>query len=401
MYSRTVQNRINSINETFKVLVVTGPRQVGKSTILEYLMPKGMSKITLDDITLRNFAKTDPKQFLETFPAPLFIDEVQYAPELFPYIKMLVDKNDAKGQYWLSGSQAFELMKGVTESLAGRAGIIKMNSFSYKEIIGKPFEAIFDIVNPKNKPAIDINELFRIIFYGGMPALISNPKMDRNEFYNSYVSTYIERDVKQVKDIGSIENFRKFMRSLAIRNGTTLNYSNIAKDIGVSDKTIKSWLSVVVNSGIVYLLEAYSSSKLKSLTSMPKIIFMDSGLACYLSNFDNAKSLQLSEEAGRFYEAFVVSEIIKNYENNGIRLDISHLRHSENEEIDIIIRSNNVIHPIEIKKTSSPKKEMIKNFKILLNTNEKIGVGGLICSYENLIKLDENNYVYPISSVIS
>ena len=401
MYSRTVQNRINSINETFKVLVVTGPRQVGKSTILEYLMPKGMSKITLDDITLRNFAKTDPKQFLETFPAPLFIDEVQYAPELFPYIKMLVDKNDAKGQYWLSGSQAFELMKGVTESLAGRAGIIKMNSFSYKEIIGKPFEAIFDIVNPKNKPAIDINELFRIIFYGGMPALISNPKMDRNEFYNSYVSTYIERDVKQVKDIGSIENFRKFMRSLAIRNGTTLNYSNIAKDIGVSDKTIKSWLSVVVNSGIVYLLEAYSSSKLKSLTSMPKIIFMDSGLACYLSNFDNAKSLQLSEEAGRFYEAFVVSEIIKNYENNGIRLDISHLRHSENEEIDIIIRSNNVIHPIEIKKTSSPKKEMIKNFKILLNTNEKIGVGGLICSYENLIKLDENNYVYPISSVIN
>ncbi|MCF0126428.1 MAG: DUF4143 domain-containing protein, partial [Clostridia bacterium] len=311
------------------------------------------------------------------------------------------DKNDAKGQYWLSGSQAFELMKGVTESLAGRAGIIKMNSFSYKEIIGKPFEAIFDIVNPKNKPAIDINELFRIIFYGGMPALISNPKMDRNEFYNSYVSTYIERDVKQVKDIGSIENFRKFMRSLAIRNGTTLNYSNIAKDIGVSDKTIKSWLSVVVNSGIVYLLEAYSSSKLKSLTSMPKIIFMDSGLACYLSNFDNAKSLQLSEEAGRFYEAFVVSEIIKNYENNGIRLDISHLRHSENEEIDIIIRSNNVIHPIEIKKTSSPKKEMIKNFKILLNTNEKIGVGGLICSYENLIKLDENNYVYPISSVIN
>ena len=401
MYSRTVQNRINSINETFKVLVVTGPRQVGKSTILEYLMPKGMSKITLDDITLRNFAKNDPKQFLETFPAPLFIDEVQYAPELFPYIKMLVDKNDAKGQYWLSGSQAFELMKGVTESLAGRAGIITMNSFSYKEIIGKPFEAIFDIVNPKNKPAIDINELFRIIFYGGMPALISNPKMDRNEFYNSYVSTYIERDVKQVKDIGSIENFRKFMRSLAIRNGTTLNYSNIAKDIGVSDKTIKSWLSVVVNSGIVYLLEAYSSSKLKSLTSMPKIIFMDSGLACYLSNFDNAKSLQLSEEAGRFYEAFVVSEIIKNYENNGIRLDISHLRHSENEEIDIIIRSNNVIHPIEIKKTSSPKKEMIKNFKILLNTNEKIGVGGLICSYENLIKLDENNYVYPISSVIN
>lgn len=401
MYKRDIENKIKKINETFRVLVLTGPRQVGKSTLLDFLMPDNMTKISLDDETLRTMAINDPRQFIETYKKPLFIDEVQYAPELFSYIKMEVDKDKSRGQYWLSGSQAFDLMKGVTESLAGRAGILKMNSFSYNEISRNDNSNIFDLEDLKQKEFIDVNKAFELIFNGGMPELYDIPEMDRNDFYNSYINTYIERDVRKIKDIGNIETFKKFMRAIAVRTGTTLNYHNISAEIGVTDKTVKAWISVLVNNGIVYLLEPYSSSEIKRLTHMPKIIFMDTGLACHLANWQSARDLQLSEDSGRFLESYIVSEIIKGYDNKGLKLDISHLRNRESEEIDLIIRKNNTIYPIEIKKTSSPKKEMLKNFKYLENVREKIGVGGIICTYDKLMKLDEKNYIIPISSVIN
>lgn len=401
MYKREIEDKVKKINETFRVLVVTGPRQVGKSTLLNYLKPKNMTKITLDDETLRTLAKEDPRQFIETYSTPLFIDEVQYAPELFSYIKMKVDTNKERGQYWLSGSQPFELMQGVTESLAGRAGVLKMNSFTYNEIIQNENAKVFDPENLEQKEFIDVNKTFELIFNGGMPELYDVPEMDRMDFYNSYVNTYIERDVKKIKDIGSVESFRKFMRAVAVRTGTTLNYSNIANEVGVSDKTIQAWMSVLVNTGLVYLLEPYSSSELKRLTRMPKIIFMDMGLACYLANWESARVLQLSEDSGRFLESYITSEIIKGYENKGIKLDITHLRNKETEEIDLIIRKNNTLYPLEIKKTSSPKKEMMKNFRFLENVNEKIGTGGIICTYDTLMKIDEKNYIIPIASVIN
>lgn len=400
MYKRDIENRIKKISEMFRVLVVTGPRQVGKSTLLESLMPNNMIKVSLDDETLRNIAKEDPKRFLEMYNKPLFIDEVQYAPELFPYIKMEVDKDKSRGQYWLSGSQAFELMQGVTETLAGRAGIAKMNSFTYSEIVKNENIKIFDLENLTQKEKIDVNKVFELIFNGGMPELYDIKEMDRDEFYNSYINTYIERDVRKIKDIGSIESFKKFMRSIAIRTGSTINYTNIANEVGVTDKTIKAWISILVNTGIIYLLEPYSSSEIRRLTKMPKIVFMDMGLACSLANFENPRSLQLSREAGRFFESYVVSEIIKGYENKGKKLDITHLRNKETEEIDLIIRKNNIIYPVEIKITSSPKKEMLKNFKFLQNASEKNGVGGLICTYDKLMKIDDDNYIIPISSVI-
>lgn len=400
MYKRDVENRIKNIIETFRVLVVTGPRQVGKSTLLDYLMPKNMMKVSLDDEPLRTMAKEDPRQFIEMYKKPLFIDEVQYAPELFPYIKMEVDKDKSRGQYWLSGSQAFELMKGVTETLAGRAGIVKMNSFSYSEIAKNKNTDIFNLDSLKQKKYIDVNRVFELIYNGGMPELYDIKGMDRNEFYNSYINTYIERDIRKIKDIGSIETFRKFMRAIAIRTGTTINYTNIASEVGVTDKTIKTWVSILVNTGIIYLLEPYSTNEIKRLTKMPKIIFMDMGLACSLSNFENARALQMSRESGRFFESYIVSEIIKGYENKGKRLDITHLRNKETEEIDLIIRKNNTIYPIEIKTTSTPKKEMLKNFRFLDNITDKVGTGGLICTYDKLMKIDDNNYIIPISSVI-
>ncbi len=255
MYRREAEEKIKKIINTFRVLVVTGPRQVGKSTLLDSLKPENMESVTLDDETMRSLAKNDPKQFLASFKKPLFIDEIQYAPELFSYIKMEVDKNKDRGQYWLSGSQAFELMKNVTESLAGRAGIVRMNSFTYNEIVQNENNELFDLDNLKEKENIDVNKVFELIFNGGMPELYDYPDMDRNDFYNSYIDTYIERDVRKIKDIGNIEAFKNFMRILAVRTGTTLNYSNIANEVGVTDKTIKAWISVLVNTGLIYLLE--------------------------------------------------------------------------------------------------------------------------------------------------
>lgn len=401
MYSREVKERIKKINDTFRVLVVTGPRQVGKTTVLESLMPENMTKVSLDDETLRKEAQENPKIFLDSYPTPLFIDEVQYAPQLFPYIKMRVDKDKTRGQYWLSGSQLFDLMKNVTESLAGRAGIVKMNSFTYSEIKQNTEKEIFDPENLKQKQYIDVNEAFERIFYGGMPELYDIPDMYRNDFYYSYINTYIEKDIKKIKNIGNIETFKKFMRNVAIRTGTTLNYSDIANDVGISVNTIREWISILVSTGIIYLLEPFSSSKIKRLTHMPKIIFMDMGLACYLANWESAKELQLSKLSGSFFESYVVSELIKSYDNKGLRLEISHFRNKETEEIDLILYKNNTLYPLEIKKSGNPTKEMMKNFKYLEKDNKKIGTGGIICLYDKLIKLDENNYIIPLSSVIN
>ena len=401
MYSREVKERIKKINNTFRVLVVTGPRQVGKTTVLDSLMPENMTKVSLDDETLRKEAQENPKIFLDSYPTPLFIDEVQYAPQLFPYIKMRVDNDKTRGQYWLSGSQLFDLMKNVTESLAGRAGIVKMNSFTYSEIKQNTEKEIFDPENLTQKQYIDVNETFERIFYGGMPELYDIPDMDGNDFYYSYINTYIEKDIKKIKKIGNIETFKKFMRDVAIRTGTTLNYSDIANDVGISVNTIREWISILVSTGIIYLLEPYSSSRIKRLTHMPKIIFMDMGLACYLANWESAKELQLSKLSGYFFESFVVSEIIKSYDNKGIRLEISHFRNKETEEIDLILYKNNTLYPLEIKKSANPTKEMMKNFKYLEKDNKKIGTGGIICLYDKLMKLDENNYIIPLSSVIN
>ena len=400
MIEREIKQSIKKINETFRILVVTGPRQVGKTTILKEMMPKNMKMVSLDDESLREEAKLNPKLFLQTFGKPLFIDEIQYAPELFPYIKMEVDNDNSRGQYWLSGSQTFELMKNVSESLAGRVGIIKMNSLTYKEINNSINNKVFDPDNLKKTNNIDANKLFEIIYNGGMPELCSIKDMDRNMFFQSYVNTYIERDVRKLINTGNIETFKKFMRDIAIRNGQTLNYSDIANDIGVSSPTIKEWVSVLVSSRIIYLLEGYNNKKIERLTHMPKIIFMDSGLASFLAGFTSAKELQISKYSGSFLETYVVSEIIKAYDNNGIPLDICHFRNKETEEIDLIMSKNNKIYPLEIKKTANPNRNMIKNFNYLEKADIKLGNGGLICLYDELMQIDEKKYYIPISSVI-
>lgn len=401
MYRREIEDRIIEINKAFKVLVVTGPRQVGKTTLLDHLMPEGMNKVSLDDETLREEARTNPKFFLETYKPPLFIDEVQYAPQLFSYIKMIVDESPEKGQYWLSGSQAFNLMEGVSESLAGRAGIVEMNSFSRREIMRTTGDnRVFDPSDFRESEILSVGEVFEQIFKGGMPELYNTPNIKREDFFSSYIDTYIERDVRRIKNVGDLSDFRRFMKNLALRNGKPLNYSDVAGEIGVSSVTIKSWVSVLLATGVITLLEPFYTKRLKRLTHMPEIIFMDSGLASYLVGLESAMSLQTSELAGPFLEAYVVSELLKGYRNNGLQANFSYVRDKETNEVDLLIERDLVLHPFEIKKTANPKREMLKNFQMLDNIGATVGNGGLICLFDKMMRLDEKNYILPIGSVI-
>ncbi len=401
MIKREAEKMVEEINKTFRVLLVTGPRQVGKTTLLLNLKPKNMEYVSLDDEILRKQAQEDPKLFLSMHPAPLLIDEVQYAPQLFPYIKINVDNEKKRGMYWLTGSQQFKLMKNVTESLAGRVGIVNLNSLSYSEVIGNENKLPFDPFNFYKVSEINVNELYEHIFKGGMPELYDIKGMNKTNFFEGYINTYLSRDVKEQSNVSDLLEFKKFMVALASRNGEQLNYSSISKELGITDKTVKSWINILVTSGIVYLLEPYMSSKIKRITHIPKVIFMDTGLASYLAGWDNARDLQMSSSSGHYLETFVISEIIKSYNAIGIEPNISYYRDKEKNEIDLIFYRNNKLIPFEIKKTAMPNVDMIKNFKKLENTGKEIGEGGIICFYEMLTKLNRDNYIIPISSVIN
>ena len=401
MIKREAEKKVKEINKTFRVLLVTGPRQVGKTTLLLNLKPKNMEYVSLDDEVLRKQAQEDPKLFLSMHPAPLLIDEVQYAPQLFPYIKINVDNEKKRGMYWLTGSQQFKLMKNVTESLAGRVGIVNLNSLSYSEVIGNENKLPFDPFNFYKVSEININELYEHIFKGGMPELYNIKGMNKTNFFEGYINTYLARDVKEQSNVSDLLEFKKFMIALASRNGEQLNYSSISKELGITDKTVKSWINILVTSGIVYLLEPYMSSKIKRITHIRKVIFMDTGLASYLAGWDNARDLQMSSSSGHYLETFIISEIIKSYNAIGVEPNISYYRDKEKNEIDLIFYRNNKLIPFEIKKTAMPNVDMIKNFKKLENTGKEIGEGGIICFYEMLTKLNRDNYIIPISSVIN
>lgn len=401
MYKRESVDFIKNVSDTFKVLLITGPRQVGKTTLLLSLKPNNMNYVTLDDVNLRRHAQEDPKMFLEEHPWPLLIDEAQYAPELFSYMKIIVDKEQKNGMYWLTGSQQFHLMKNASDSLAGRVGIINLNSFTYSEIIQNENKKLFDPIDIRKSPKIDVNDLYKIIYKGGMPELYNNKNISQEIFFQGYIDTYFSRDVKSLTKIGNEMAFKKFIVSVASRTGEQLNYSSLANDSGISVPTAIKWLSILVTSGIVYLLEPYMSSQLKRITHIPKIIFMDTGLACYLAGWSSARDLQLSSSAGHYLESYIISEIVKSYNARGIRPNISYYRDKDGKEIDLIFYKNNKLYPFEIKKTASPNSDMIKNFKELQKTKKEIGTGGIICFYDELMHLDKNNYIIPVSSVIN
>lgn len=395
---RTAENTIKKFSQQFKVVLVIGARQVGKSTLLKYC-DNQRSYVTLDDLNEREMAINEPKLFLENHKPPVVIDEIQYAPNLLSYIKLYVDKSEEKGQYWLTGSQQFHLMKNVSESLAGRVGIIDLMGLSLNELTKQPDNLSFypndeyiEFKRKKNK-IYNTADIFKIILNGSFPALNANQDFDRDAFYSSYLRTYIERDIRDLASISDEMKFLTFIRVVAARTGQVLKYSELAKEVDISQPTAKSWLSILVTSNLVYLLQPYYCNINKRMTKMPKIYFLDTGLCAYLTGWSNFEVMQKGAMNGAFFETFVVSEIIKSYVHNGKRPLIYWYRDSLRKEIDLLIEQDGMIFPIAIKLSANPNKNMVKNFELIKNK----GMGSLICMADKDYLLTENVRVFPVS----
>lgn len=400
---RHCQEVIEKQEKIFKSILITGARQVGKTTMLKNLKPN-INYVTLDDMLLKQVAIEDPALFLKSNLAPVIIDEIQYAPSLLHYIKMEVDNSEKKAQFYLTGSQQFELMQGVSESLAGRIGIINLLGLSVREVkkiaFYKPFLPTYEYLDERKKYLKDIsyNEIWDIIHKGLMPAMYEE-NSDFDMYYSTYVNTYIERDVRNLTQVGDTLSFLKFMVALASRIGQLLNLNSLAKDVGITASTAQRWLSILVASNIVYILEPYYNNILKRTIKTPKIYFLDTGLAAYLTKWKDKDVLEAGTMAGSFFENFIIVEIIKSYYNAGeLRPPLYFYRDKEQKEIDLIIEQNGKLHPIEIKKTANPNKEMIANFKVLEKVKE-VGDGAVICMYDRVLNLDEKNRIIPYTYI--
>lgn len=397
---RTMENKIRYLSKHFPVVMVCGARQVGKTTLLKYIAEteKNIQYVTLDYPRVRQLAKEDPELFLQQYKTPLIIDEIQYAPELLSFIKIKVDESGENGEYYLTGSQMFHMMNKVSESLAGRVGILSMYSMSRAEIEGRD-AAPFVPGNIAQFSSDDsISDIFDKILRGGMPRMITDSELLPEDFYGSYMQTYLERDIRELINIKDESKFVKFISCIAARTSQEVNLSDIARDVEIDRKTADGWLSILVSSGIVFLLKPYSGNTIKRIIKRPKLYFMDTGLACYLSMWNNARALELSAMSGAMFENYVISEIVKGYVNQGIdvRSRLCYYRDSNGKEIDLMILENGKIYPIEIKKSADPGKGALKNFSVLSQLSEEVAEGAVLCMSSMVVPLDNKNQLVPI-----
>ena len=394
---RTLEKQIKALSNQFKVILITGARQVGKSTLLKHC-DKNRAYVTLDDYKVREMAINEPELFLQRYKAPIIIDEIQYAPNLLSYIKIAIDNSETKGQYWLTGSQQFHMMRNVTESLAGRAAILELKGFSLKEIAEEeqiPFVPTMDFIEHmrKSSKSQDLMSIYELIWKGAYPDInVYNTNWET--FYSSYLQTYIERDIKDLNAVKNEMDFLKFLRILASRTGQMLNYTDVANEIGIAVNTVKSWVSILVSSNIVYLLQPYFSNLNKRIVKTPKIYFLDTGLCSYLTNWETSKNLESGAMSGAMFETFVVAEIIKSYVHNAKTPNIYYYRDKDRKEIDIIIEKNGKLYPIEIKKSANPDKSMLKHFSVI--PEEKRGAGAVICLCKEDFPITENVSAIPV-----
>ena len=399
---RDIEDKIISLSKEYSCILITGPRQVGKTTVLRQLMDDNREYVTLDDMDERSLAKRDPAMFLQIHSTPIMIDEVQYAPELFSYIKMEIDKGAEPGTYWLTGSQAFKLMELAHESLAGRVAILHMSSLSQHEIYGSgdctPFTLDLGALKAREKtnaPA-DIAEIYNRIWKGSMPGLASGKFSDRDVFYSSYLQTYIDRDVKEQVQLADPLLFRDFVRAAACRAGQMLNVHDIAQDVGVSDDTAKRWLQVLEKSDVIFFLRPYSNNLLKRTVKTPKMYFFDTGLVAYLTRYSSPKILANGAINGAILENFVVSELLKSYHNNAKECLLWYYRDSNSNEIDMVIESDGMLHPLEIKRSVNPGSELISAFNLLDKASVPRGNGAILCMRPKLSAINSENYIAPI-----
>ena len=403
---RSIEDIVLKSEKTFKSILVTGARQTGKSTVLQKLFPE-KKYVPVDDPFIEEQAVEQPEMFMMLNPPPVIYDEVERAPNLFRYIKIKCDESDERGLFCLSGSQPLELMEGVSESLSGRIGIIELSGLSMREIKGDSFNRSFvptmEYVQERSKSVKPFDNIWEVIHRGGYPEL-QNPDVDWSVFYSSYIKTYLERDVRSLSAVQNLDDFRKFMIAVAARTGQMINYANIADEVGKDQSTIKRWLSVLEASGIICLLEPFSSSVLKRAIKTPKVYFRDTGLAAYLTRWLTPETLANGAMSGAFFETFVISEILKSYSNRGIdyRYCVSYYRGrdkkktSENE-IDLIIEENGTLYPVEIKRSSKVTADQTSAFSVLDGIpDKKSGMGAVICMCPQPGVLRENILQLPV-----
>ncbi len=383
---RTLENFAKTASEQFPVLLVTGARQVGKTTFLRHLSEPERTYVSLDDAMVLELAKRDPALFLQRFHPPLLIDEIQYAPELLPYIKMEVDAARQPNLFWLTGSQQFHLMKGVSESLAGRVAVVQLLGLSRWERIGQgsvsqPFVPTPREIDKRDNAteSITLRDLYHMIWRGSYPAVAINKELDRDLFYSSYVQTYLQRDVRDLAKVGDVLSFLRFLRAAAARTGQLLNLSELARDADIAVNTAKSWLSILQASGVVYLLEPYYNNVSKRLIKTPKLYFIDTGLCSYLTEWSSPETLEAGAMSGSILETWTISELLKSYLHNGMQPPFYYFRDKDKKEIDLLIIRDGTIYPLEIKKTASPTTADVRAFTNLEKLGLPVGPGGIIC----------------------
>lgn len=402
--TRHLEEVIIKLSDSFPAILLTGPRQTGKTTMLRMLAEKensGRRYVSLDDLTARELAKNDPALFLDIHKPPILIDEVQYAPELFTYIKIHIDTYLNPGDFWMTGSQIFSLMRGVQESLAGRVAILSMSPLSQREIAKKP-SSIFDIkldslvATSSNLQPLDTLEIYNRIWNGSMPGLISGLYADRDIYYSSYLATYIARDVRDISSAVDALKFNRFITAVAARTSQLLNFQAIANDAEITVQTAKEWMNILETLGIIFLLHPYSNNVLKRTIKTPKVYFYDTGLVCYLTKWSSPEVALNGAMSGALFENYAVSEIVKGCQNIGKVPNLYFYRDRDGKEVDIILEKDGKLHPIEIKKSVNPDIRITRTFQTLNKSPLEIGTGAVICMANSVSAFNKDNLIIPV-----
>jgi len=405
-YKRTLEEAVDTASQQFPVVLVTGPRQVGKTTLLRHLCGDRRRYVTLDDLTLRSLAREDPALFLQRYPPPVLIDEIQYAPDLLPYIKMRVDEEGETGSFWLTGSRQFQMMQGVTESLAGRVAMLNLLGFSAREQDRRkssvePFLPTQDNLYRRAATAgkTSLDAIFRHIWSGGYPALIAGPAKDRDLFYSSYLQTYLQRDVRDLAQVVNAETFLRFLRACAARTGQLLNCSELARDVDVSVKTAQHWLSILTASFQVYLLQPYHTNVTRRLVKTPKLYFLDTGLAAYLTEWSTPETLAAGAMNGAMLETWALSELLKSWRHRMRSPQLYYYRDRDGREIDFLFVQNRTFHPVEVKLGATPKRDWVRHFHVLDKLDLDVGDGGVLCLCQEMLPLTEQALAIPLGVI--
>ena len=405
--NRTIEKEIFEASKYYPVVMVCGQRQVGKSTMLNHIKEPNRRFVSFDDLNARRLALEDPDLFFDVYKYPLIIDEFQKVPSILEKIKEIVDRlalegKDNNGLFWLTGSQKFKMMKNISESLAGRVSIYELSSLSFNEIYEVDDKGVFtpniDVLKERQPIPLNVNEIFRNIFRGGMPRIITNG-INREKYYSNYITTYIERDIREMEAVGKLNEFYDFLVFMASRTAQELHYDEIAKKIGISAPTAKEWVSILERSGLIFILRPYYKDITSRLVKTPKVYFLDTGLASYLCRWLTPETLANGNMDGAMLETYVVSEIVKSYYNHGKEINnLYYYRDFDKKEIDLLVVEDNNIYPIEIKKNKSPN-HPDKNFSVLKKFNMNIKPGLVICLADELMPINKDCWLCPISLI--